>query len=89
MGVVCPGYLSRHDPASLESTAKQNCDMLRGPNYVVMQVQYASLSTADRTLLTGRGRCQEHRKTREGLLQKEKCHQFSSSDRLKPQAGLH
>lgn len=66
MGVLCPGYLSQHDPVSLESTAKQNCDMLRGPNYVAMQVQYASLSTADRTLLTGRAGAKNTEKPEKG-----------------------
>lgn len=45
--VVCQGDLCQHDSASQESKAKQNCDMLRGLNYGVMQVQCAALSTAD------------------------------------------
>lgn len=70
MGAGCPGYLCQHDSASLESTAKQNCDMLKGPNYGVTQVQCAALSTADRTLLMGHAGAKERGKTQGGLLYK-------------------
>ncbi len=43
------GYVCRHDSVSLESTAKQNCDMWKGANYGVTQLQCAAISTADRT----------------------------------------
>lgn len=68
IGIGCPGYLFQHDGVSLESTAKQNCDMLRGPNYGVTQVQCAALSTADRTLLMGHAGAKEHGETQGGLL---------------------
>lgn len=66
MWVGCPGFLYQHDSVSLESTAKQNveacvCECVgKGANYGVTRVQCAALSTADRTLLTGRAGAKEH-----------------------------
>lgn len=70
MEAGCPGYLCQHDSVSLESTAKQNCDMLKGLNYGVTQVQCAAISRADRTLITGHAGAKECGKTQGGLLYK-------------------